>query len=144
MATKTMSRTEELVRANVDYFNDRELDEGQRHVTADFEWTVVPFDKSYRGPKGYRESMQLWIDAFPDARCEITRVIAQGNFVVVEFRGKGTHNGALEGPQGKIAPSGKRVDLPLVDVYEFKDDKVCRGRTYFDAATMLRQLGVKP
>ena len=144
MTTKTATgvHAEELVRMHVDFFNQRKLQEGERHIHSDCEWTVVPFGETFRGPKGYRDSGQMWIDAFPDAKCEVVRVIAQGDAAVVEFRGKGTHKGSLKGPKGPIAPTGKHVDIPIVEVYEFKDDKVHRGRTYFDTATMMRQLGI--
>jgi limonene-1,2-epoxide hydrolase len=34
--------------------------------------------------------------------------------------------------------------MPFVEVFEFKGDKLHRGRTYFDAATMMRLLGKQP
>jgi len=146
MSTKaaTVQRTEELVRMHVDAFNDRNLERGERNVTSDFEWTIVPFDRTFRGPKGYVECNQLWIDGFPDGKMKVLRVITQGDVAVLEFNGKGTNTGPLEGPQGKIAPSGKQFEMPFVDVFEFKGDKLHRGRTYFDAATMLRKLGKQP
>jgi predicted ester cyclase len=139
--TETLRRTEELVHMHVDAFNERNLEKGERNVTPDFEWTVLPFDRTFHGPKGYLECNQLWIDGFPDGKMKVKRVIAQGDVAVLEFDGKGTNTGSLQGPQGKIAPSGRELEMPFVEVYEFKDDKLHRGRTYFDAATMMRMLG---
>jgi predicted ester cyclase len=144
MSTWTMSlqRAEELVRLHFDYFNRHDLEEGVLHLTPDFEWKVVPFHEKFWGPKGYLESNRRWIKAFPDGKREITRVLTQGSTAVVEFRGKGTHSGPLEGSQVEIQPTGRSIDLPVIEVYEFKAERLNRGRTYFDSATMLRQLGV--
>jgi len=142
MATKsaTLQRAEELVRMHVDAFNERHLEKGERNVTPDFEWTVVPFDRTFRGPKGYLECNQLWIDGFPDGKMKVKRVVAQGDVAVLEFEGKGTNTGPLQGPDGKIT-SGKPLEMPFVDIFEFKGDKLHRGRTYFDGAAMMRKLG---
>ncbi len=140
--TATVRSAEELARLHIEFFNNRKLEEGAKHATTDCEWVVVPFGETYRGPKGYVECNQNWVNAFPDAKCEISRVIASGNTAVVEFRGKGTHKGTLEGPDGKIKATGKQVDFQICEVYEFKNDKVHRVRTYFDTATLMRQLGL--
>lgn len=145
MATKTakMHGVEEMVRMHVDFFNNRQLAEGARHTTPDCEWTIVPFEETYKGPKGYVECNENWTTAFPDGKVHITRVIASDNTAVLEFRGKGTHKGVLDGPKGKIQPTGKKVDVPMIEIYEFKNEKLHRVRSYFDAATMLNQLGAK-
>ena len=144
METKvaTKAGTEELVRRHVDYFNKRNLPEGAKHVTAEFESANVPLDESHRGPKGYQQSAEGWITAFPDAKMEVTRVIAGENSAVLEFRGKGTHKGILKGPNGPIKPTGKKLDMPFVEVHEFKGEKLHRMSLYFDVATMMRQLGI--
>ena len=42
----------------------------------------------------------------------------------------------------EIAPTRKRVERLFCDVHEIEDGKIARTRSYFDAATMLRQLGL--
>ena len=112
--TATLQRTEELVRMHVDAFNQRHLEKGERNVTSDFEWTIVPFDRTFRGPKGYLESNQLWIDGFPDGKIKVIRLITQGDVAFLEFHGKGTNTGPLDGPQGRIAPTGKQIEMPFI------------------------------
>lgn len=64
--------------------------------------------------------------------------------MVVEFMGRGTHTGPLHTPTGDVPATGRRVDLPFCDVHRIEDGKITNGRSYFDLATMMRQLGLMP
>lgn len=41
-----------------------------------------------------------------------------------------------------VAPTGRRVELPLVVIVGFRDGKICHERLYWDHASVLRQVGV--
>ena len=56
-------------------------------------------------------SRTLWATGFPDGRVEIENVIEDGDKVVLEFTGRGTHTGPLRTPMGA---SSTRLDKPLV------------------------------
>jgi len=72
----------------------------------------------------------------------IDRIIAQDDYVVVEFTGRGTHTGTLATPAGDIPATGRSVTLQLVDVLEFADEKVKAQRSYFDSGSLMAQLGI--
>lgn len=127
-----------------DLWNDRDFDGLMRIAAENMECVAVPFGATYRGPNGYREFMQAWATAFPDGRVEVTRVIADENGAVVEYTGRGTHSGPLSGPFGTIPPTGQRAELLLCDVMEVEQGRVRRIRSYFDNATLMRQLGITP
>jgi len=133
---------ETLVRRIYEAFNDREFDRVNELVTEDVELVNVAFGQTFRGFEGERQFMQNWAVGFPDGRAEVTRVIDGGDSVAVEFTGRGTHTGPLRGPAGEIAATKKRVELRFCDVHEIEGGKVVRTRSDFDAATMLRQLGL--
>jgi len=63
---------------------------------------------------------------------------------VGEFTGRGTHTGVLKGPTGEIPASGRRVEMSFVEFYRLHNGKISEGRIYFDAATMMAQLGISP
>jgi hypothetical protein len=50
----------------------------------------------------------------------------------------------MVGPAGPIAPTQKKLDLKFCEFFRIKDGLVSEGHTYFDAATLMRQLGVSP
>ncbi|HWZ60837.1 MAG TPA: ester cyclase [Gemmatimonadaceae bacterium] len=123
-------------------WNQRDFDALMRSATNDCEVTAIPFDQTLRGQSGYRQWGESWATAFPDGRVEIKRVMATDDAVVLEFIGRGTHTGPLSTPSGTIPPTGKTVELQLCDVLEIRDGGVRRARSYFDAATLMRQLGI--
>ena len=60
---------------------------------------------------------------------------------VCEFTGHGTHTGPLQGAQGTIPASGKKVDLKCLEVFQFRAGKIARARMYYDSGSLLRQVG---
>jgi steroid delta-isomerase-like uncharacterized protein len=92
----------------------------------------------YRGPEAVaRRYRGLWT-AFPDLQVRLRRVVAvDGELAVTEHTLSGTHGGLLFG----VAPTGRRVQVDTVVIWEFAGERI-RGETvYFDLATMLRQVG---
>ena len=52
-------------------FNDRDLERAIGFAATDLIWLSIPFGRSYHGPEGYREYLEGWLVAFPDARVEV-------------------------------------------------------------------------
>ena len=139
-----MSAQENARIAKVSYeaFNARDFDRAAALVSKDSEWLNVPLGMTLHGQEGYRQVVQGWATAFPDSRIEIGSMIASEEGVVTEFRGRGTHTGPLASPAGEIPATGRSVDIPFCDVLRIKDGKIISAHTYYDAATMMRQLGL--
>jgi steroid delta-isomerase-like uncharacterized protein len=134
-----------IVREHYSAFNKRDFGYGATLVDPKMRWTNIPFGMTYEGPEGYKTFFKMWTTAFSDARAEITNLIASGDWVTVEFTGKGTHqSGPLVGPKGPIPPTGKSIDLSFCEIFKLKNGKITLVRLYFDAATMMRQLGLIP
>ena len=92
----------------------------------------------YRGPEAVaRRYRGLWA-ALPDLQVRLRRIVAiDGELAVTEHTLSGTHRGPLFG----VAPTGRRVQVNTVVIWEFADERI-RGETvYFDLATVLRQVG---
>ena len=61
------------------------------------------------------------------------------NAVVVEFDLMGTHRGPFLG----VAPTGRAFTCRMLAMFLFAtDDRIVCERVYFDALTILRQLGI--
>lgn len=143
----TAQENEALVRAQIDVYNSHHTDPDwfeKRVVTLadDFAITDMPSGRIYRGVEGFRQNSQFYAEAFPDHEVEITNVVATEDQVVVEFIGRGTHTGPLHTPTGDIPPTGRRGELRCCNVYQIKNGKIASLRSYYDAASMLRQLGL--
>ena len=88
---------------------------------------------------------QGFLDAFPDLHFEIRHRIAQGDFVVINWVGTGTHNGPLRTPTGAtIPPTGRRAVVPGSTTYQFKNGKAVHSWLHWDMVTLLAQLGLMP
>lgn len=91
--------------------------------------------------EGVKEFFRMYVAAFPDLRFEPEDVLSSGDKVVARVRATGTHEGEFMG----IPPTGKRVDVQLIDIVRFGDDGLAHEHWgVFDALTMLQQLGAVP
>lgn len=137
-----MADNTELARSLYDAWNNRDFDFMSERTAPDGTLTVVGTGQTLHGPEGARQYNTSWADAFPDGRITIDHAIAQGDFVVVESTGRGTHTGTLTSPAGSIPATGRSVTLHLCDVIEFADGKVKTQRSYFDSGALMAQLGM--
>ena len=71
----------------------------------------------------------------------INRVIGQ-NQVVDEIRLEFTHERAMDWLLPGIPPTNKRIDVTMVVIVQFREDKIACERIYWDQATVLRQVGL--
>jgi len=90
---------------------------------------------------GVVEFFRMYLAAFPDLRMVPEDVIASGDKVVARVRASGTHRGAFMG----MPPTGKRIDVQMVDIIRFGSD----GRAHehwgvFDQLAMMQQMGAIP
>lgn len=137
-------RNRELAVSLYDAFNRRDFDSLERLASPSATMTNIATGEVFRGAKGFRTYAENWSRAFPDARAEIDRVIANDDGVVTEFTGSGTHKGVLAGPGGTIQPTGRRLNLRFVESLLVRDGKILEGRVYFDSLGMMSQLGIGP
>jgi steroid delta-isomerase-like uncharacterized protein len=76
--------------------------------------------------------------AFPDQRNELVALHHADDAVIVEFDVLGTHLGPLRA----LPPTGRAFRCRMSAHFIFDGDQLVCERVYFDAATILRQLGI--
>ena len=101
----------------------------------------VPSGTKFRG-KAIGDSIAALAKAFPDVHREIVSVHVAENVVVVELRIRGTHEGDLALGSKTVAPTGKAIDVPCVDVFRLKSGKVTSFNCYNLPSVMQQQLGL--
>jgi steroid delta-isomerase-like uncharacterized protein len=90
---------------------------------------------------GVLEFFEMYRAAFPDLRMDPEDVLASGDKVVARVRATGTNTGEFMG----MPPSGKNVDVELIDIIRFGDDGLAREHWgVADQMRMLQQLGAIP
>ena len=90
---------------------------------------------------GVLEFFEMYRAAFPDLRMDPEDVLASGDKVVARVRATGTNTGEFMG----MPPSGKNVDVELIDIIRFGDDGLAREHWgVADQMRTLQQLGAIP
>ena len=91
--------------------------------------------------EGVMEFFRMYRAAFPNLRFDPEDVLASGDKVVTRVRATGTHGGEFMG----VPPTGKNVDLQLIDIMRFDGDGlVAEHWGVVDMLAMMQQLGVIP
>ena len=85
---------------------------------------------------GLERMLELTLGAFPDLTMRVARWLVDGNVVVTEEVMEATHQGHFAG----LAPTGRRVHLPMVHLTTVTGDRIAERVTYHDTAGVLRQL----
>lgn len=131
-----------LARSLYEAFNNRDFELGARMIAPEGTITLIGTGQTFTGPEGSRQFETMWATAFPDGMVTVERVVAQGDDVVVEYTGRGTHTGPLSTPVGDIPATGRSVTLQFVDMLEFADGKLRSQRSYLDSGSLMAQLGI--
>ena len=90
--------------------------------------------------QGLKQFVTVVTAAFPDWQPTIEDMIAEGDKVVVRFRGRGTHKGEFMG----IPPTGKQVAMMAIAIHRIAGGKIVENWLQADMLGMMVQLGVVP
>jgi steroid delta-isomerase-like uncharacterized protein len=99
-------------------------------------YEVAAFGGPSHGSDAVRDLLNGMFTAFPDFHVDCPRLHHADEAVIVEFVMSGTHRGDFAG----LAPTGRRIELPLVGIFDFEEAKLVCEKVYFDMATLMRQL----
>jgi predicted ester cyclase len=92
------------------------------------------------GSEGVRQQFDGLRAAFPDFRATVLDQIAEGDKVVTRKAFTGTHLGAFQG----IQPTGRHVEINLIDIVRVSDGKIVEHWNCVDRLGLLAQLGALP
>ena len=91
--------------------------------------------------EGVQEFFRMQLVAFPDFHMHPEDIIVSGDKAVARVRATGTHQGEFMG----IPPTGRQVDVQLIDIIRFGEDGLAREHWgVFDALALMQQLGAIP
>jgi len=81
-----------------------------------------------------------WRAAFPDLELTVEREIAEGDFVTVVWRGRGTNTGRGNG----LDATGKAAEGRGISIFRIVDGRIKEEWTETSQLLILRQLGLFP
>lgn len=93
------------------------------------------------GLEGALGLLHAYQTGFPDFKCAIEDLVAEGDKVVVRWTFTGTHGGPLD----DIPATGKRVSVPNgIGIQRLAGGKVIEAHFTWNKYALLEQLGVLP
>lgn len=90
------------------------------------------------GREAIERVYDAYFRAFTDMRLERDVLLVDGDRVALFARASGTDLGGFMG----MPPTGRRVSIPIVFLYDMKDGLIVRERRIYDFTGVLVQMGV--
>jgi predicted ester cyclase len=136
-------------------WNTHDLDLLETAVTEDVVWEdPAMFGETVHGRSEFRAFTEILFHAIPDVHFEDAgepHLALEGTGLALPWRMTGTFTGELAfwgkryGSQPPTwAPTGRRLDIEGVDLYEFRDGLISHWKIVYDVYGMLQQIGLLP
>jgi steroid delta-isomerase-like uncharacterized protein len=137
----TTSDVERVLDAWATAWSSHDPDQVLALFTDDCLYEDVTFNVINRGKEELRAFANGVFAAVPDFKGDplTTRFVA-GNWAAMEWVMSGTHHGDFPG----MPATGKRFSVRGAAIVELQGDKIRRCSDYWDAATVMRQVGLLP
>ena len=133
-----------LLREVLDALSAQDLDRVAAVVDEQFEFVDVGGGEDVHGRDEWRAFCGGFVTAFPDLTQDVRLLVDAGEYAFAEVVARGTHAGPLGTPDGEVAPTGRRIEVPFCVVMRARDGLLVEGREYYDPMTLLGQLGLAP
>jgi steroid delta-isomerase-like uncharacterized protein len=140
----TAAELVKIARKQIDAFSNGDWEQMRGLFASDTRYRELGTERKVEGPEQIIELFKGWKTAFPDAVGTVTSSVASDDTAVLEVTWKGTHSGPLTTAAGTIPASGKHQETPAAVFYVFEGAKIKAVRHYFDAITLLKQIGAQP
>lgn len=125
-------------------FVEHDADGAAATMTADVHIDLVPV---MRGGRGNEEVRLFYAKEFipnqpPDfAIATVSRTVGD-NQLVDELIASFTHTIEMPWMLPGVPPTNRRVEIPLIVIIGFRDDKIAHEHIYWDQASVLKQVGL--
>lgn len=92
------------------------------------------------GPEGLKGTIRYLRSGFPDLTLTVEDITSDGDKVWARLKARGTHQGTHLG----FPPTGKRIEIDVIDVCRFQDGQMVEHWGVPDRFMVLAQLGLLP
>ena len=117
-------------------WNSHNPDQMLALFTDDVVYEDVAFGEVSHGKTELRKFASEEFDGVPDLELKLLRAHIQGTHGTIEWSFSGTDKGVFK--------SGKKFSVRGVSVLDLRAGKISRNLDFYDAATLMRQVGVLP
>lgn len=117
-------------------WNSHDPDKLAAIFTPDVMYEDVPFATVNHGSAELRKFAATEFDGSPDLHVELGSSSIQGTHGIIEWTFSGTDKAMFK--------TGKKFSVRGVSILTLKNGKISRNVDYYDAATVMKQLGLLP
>lgn len=107
-------------------------------MAEDVIFTIMATGQEHKSPEGVLQMLNYFYHVAFEATAEASKILFADGGAVWEGDFVGKHIGEFAG----IPATGKDVRVPLCVVYDLENDRITRGRVYFEMPALMAQLGV--
>jgi steroid delta-isomerase-like uncharacterized protein len=93
-----------------------------------------------RPPESVKAEAAAWLSAFPDLRFDTEQMFAADDHVVTRYTMNATQTGVWMG----VAPTGKKVSVPMMTIHRIRDGKIVEDWVLVGSLALFQQLGLLP
>lgn len=102
-------------------------------------WQDMAQNCTYRGRAAVAGLLRaFFVEGFPAARAEVQHLLADEETAVLQF----TFHGRQDGPFMGIPATGREVSVPMIIVCHIATERIQQAAMYYDAGSLLKQLGM--
>jgi steroid delta-isomerase-like uncharacterized protein len=136
----SIQANKDLVRAFIGaLFTDGDPRAVDDYLAVDFVNHDPPFGVT-ADREGMRSAGQMFRKVFPDWHSDLHLLVAEDDLVVELFTASGTQQGEFMG----VAPTGKTISLPGINIFRIADGRIVERWGRLDDLGLLQQLGLAP
>lgn len=132
----TTDPTDVLAKQWIAGWNSRNTDQLLQLFTSDVFYEDVAFGEANHGSAELRKYAADYFEAVPDLELKLLRASIHNGHGTIEWILSGTDKGMFK--------TGKKFSVRGVSVIDVRDGKIFRNLDFYDAATIMRQVGLLP
>ena len=87
-------------------------------------------------PEGVERFLMQFLISFPDLQHAVEGMVAEGDWIAVQFSTRGTHSGQWM----EFAPTGKSIHYTGITLARISGDKIIEHHTWWDKAGLIEQV----
>jgi steroid delta-isomerase-like uncharacterized protein len=141
-ATPCPPTTEEENEALARRWTEEALNTGDLDVLDEFVAEDVVHDAALYDPlvgrDAVKQALAHLLSGFPGMQFTVLAVVAEGDYVAVQWRGEGVHGGEYFG----VPATGTQVAIEGINIYRFACGQIVEGWSEADGVGLLEQLGL--
>jgi len=133
-----IQRNKELaLKANKQIWNEGNTENLEEIFANDFVQHFLPFGMRTQGLEEFRQSTVAHRNAFPDWEEMVKMVVAEGEYITLEYMSTGTNTGNF---LNKL-PTGKKVHINEISIFRIAGDRIVEQWLLPDILSLNQQLG---